>query len=279
MGNSQRSFSVLLPTYAGDDADELDRALESCFCQSLMPDEVLVVEDGPLTDGLESTLRSWEQRQPKSLRRYTIPENTGLGNALREGVNSTNNNIIVRADADDINAPERFERQVAYLEQHPTVDIVGGFIAEFEDEPGNPNTIRRVPTDHEDIHRKARFRSPMNHVTVCFRRQAVLSAGNYRPVDSMEDYDLWIRMLLDGARFANIPEVLVKVRAGSEMAARRGGFEYAREEAERQIEFFCRGFTNLPVFLFNLATRVPFRLIPNYLRFIIYRYVARENTR
>ncbi|WEL20552.1 glycosyltransferase [Halorhabdus sp. BNX81] len=277
MADDHPPFSVLLPTYAGDDAGELSVALESCFDQPLVPEEVLVVADGSLTDALESTLSTWQDRYPNVCRRYSLPENSGLGNALREGVKACRNDLIARADADDINVAGRFERQVTYLTEHPDIDIVGGYIAEFECDPDDPVTVREVPTDHDSIRRKARFRSPMNHGTVCFRRQAVLEAGNYRPVVRMEDYDLWVRMLLSGASFANLPAVLVKVRAGPAMAARRGGLEYARAEVRRQIEFYRRGFTSLPVFLFNLATRTVFRFLPNAVRSAIYRHVARRD--
>lgn len=270
-------FSVLLPTYAGDDPAELNLAIKSCFDQTLVPDEVIVVEDGPLTDALGALLDEWQDRHPDDLRRHAIPENTGLGNALREGVQACDNDLIARADADDLNVPNRFERQLTYLRQRPDVDAVGGYIAEFVNDPDEPERIREVPTDHEAIRRKARFRSPMNHGTVLFRRKAVLSAGNYRPVIRMEDYDLWVRMLLDGATFSNLPEVLVKVRAGPGMAARRGGLEYARAECRRQVEFYQRGFTSLPVFLFNVATRVPLRFLPNRVRAAIYRHAARRD--
>jgi len=223
-------FSVLLPAYSGDDHAELNLALESCFKQSLVPDEVLVVEDGPLTDSIKATLDDWQDRHADTLNRHALPENTGLGNALREGVQACRHELIARSDADDVNVRGRFERQVTYLAEYPEVDVVGGYIAEFEDDPKAPVTVREVPTKHEAIQRKARFRSPMNHGTVLFRKEAVLDAGNYRAVTRMEDYDLWVRMFLAGARFANVPEILVKVRAGPEMAIRRGGLEYAHAE-------------------------------------------------
>lgn len=160
--------------------------------------------------------------------------------------------------------------------ENPRTDIVGGYIEEFDSDPDNPVAKREVPTTHEEIKKMARFRSPMNHGTVMFDKQSVLSAGNYRVVDRMEDYDLWVRMLITGATFANIPHVLVKARAGEEMYGRRGGWEYAREEIRTQVEFYRQGFTSFPVFMVNILTRTALRLIPNRVRGMIYKVIARK---
>jgi len=269
------AFSVVLPTYINDDAADLTTAIESLLDQTRSPDEIVIVEDGPLSDALQRTVGRFESEDPELFTQIQIPENRGLGNALRTGVEAATYDFVARMDADDIAVPTRFERQLEYLDSNPDVDIVGGYIAEFDTDPDDPIARREVPTDHEAIERMARFRSPMNHGTVLFDRDVALRAGNYRPVDRMEDYDLWIRMLLDGATFANIPEVLVNVRAGEELYGRRGGFEYAREEVRTQFEFYRRGFTSLPVFLFNTVTRAGLRVLPNRARRLVYQALAR----
>jgi glycosyltransferase involved in cell wall biosynthesis len=270
------AFSVLLSVYQGDDPDQLDAALASCFRQTREPDELLIVEDETLTDPLDAVIDSWERERPEQVRRHPLSENRGLGEALRAGIRECRHPLVARFDADDINVETRFERQCAYMAAHPEVDVLGGYIAEFTDDPETPHSRREVPTAHEDIRRWARFRNPFNHMTVMLRREAVLSAGNYRPVMPLEDYDLWARLLCDGATVRNLPEVLVKVRAGDEMIARRGGLAYARADASLQWDFYRRGFISLPVLLLNLATRVPLRLVPGSLRRRLYAAVARE---
>lgn len=269
------NFSVVLPTYANDDPEELGTAIRSVVDQTRRPDEILIIKDGPLSQELEETVELFETEQPSVVRSIQIPTNRGLGNTLRTGVEEAAHEYVARMDADDISVPTRFEQQMDFLAANPDVDIVGGYIDEFESDPGNPVARREVPTDHQKVKQMARFRSPMNHGTVIFNKRAVLEAGNYRPVDPMEDYDLWVRMLLDDATFANIPEVLVNVRAGEELYRRRGGWEYAREEFRTQAEFYKRGFTSLPVFLFNTASRGGLRLMPNTLRECVYRLIAR----
>lgn len=270
------NISVLLPIYKGDTPSELACAIESIANQSRLPEEVFIVKDGPLTDDLESVLRKKSNNFPTTIHTYQIRENQGLGNALRVGLKKCSYDVVARMDADDISIPSRFERQLIFLNKNSEVDIVGGYIEEFDSDPNDPIARREVPTRHDDIERMARFRNPMNHATVMFDKESVLKAGNYRGVDRMEDYDLWIRLLLNGATFGNIPEVLVKVRGGQKMYGRRGGLEYAREEIRTQIEFYRRGFTSFPIFIFNSLTRVSLRLIPNRMRGTLYQVVARD---
>jgi glycosyltransferase involved in cell wall biosynthesis len=270
------NVSVVLPTYRGDEPSELAEAIKSITTQTITPDEIFIVKDGELTDDLESVINEARGESSITVRTYQVEQNQGLGNALRVGVENCSCDLVARMDADDLSVQSRFERQLSFLVENPDVDIVGGYIQEFSTNPDSPISRREVPTTHTEIEQMARFRSPMNHGTVIFRKESVLAAGNYRPVDRMEDYDLWIRMLLQGATFANIPEVLVKVRAGEEMYGRRGGWEYAREEIRTQREFHERGFISTPIFIFNLLTRVPLRLIPAWARGLVYKLIARE---
>ena len=259
-------FSVLISTYANDDPEYLSIALESIIKQTITPTEIVLVKDGPLPPALESVVQTYCDAYPELFEIRELSENRGLGTALRAGVERCSTAIVARMDADDVSRQERFEKQLAFLEAHPDIDLVGGYIAEFEDDPDHPHHIREVPTEPNDIVERARFRSPINHGTVMFHRDAVLSAGNYREVDRMEDYDLWGRMLLDNSKLANIPEVLVDVRAGAGLYERRGGWEYTREELRQQRDFLRAGFIDRRRFALNLAVRVPGRLVPTRLR-------------
>lgn len=269
-------ISVILPTYRGDTASELAAAIDSLANQTLLPEEVVIIKDGPLTDGLKSVIAKKVEEFPTSIRTHRIEENEGLGNALRTGVTASSNDIVARMDADDISVPSRFEYQATFLRENRDVDIVGAYIEEFDSDLNEPIARREVPTDHDSIEKMARFRSPMNHATVMFDKGSVLDAGNYRAVDRMEDYDLWVRMLLNDATFANIPDVLVKARGGKRMYRRRGGMEYAREEIRTQIEFYRRGFLPFHLFLFNILTRVTIRFLPSRVRGVIYESFTRD---
>lgn len=270
------AFSVVLPVYCGDEPKHLDEAIESLFTQTIPPTEVIVIEDGELTEQLYSVLAHWEEKYTSIIHRTSNKSNRGLSRSLIRGVNEASNDLVARMDADDVCINNRFEKQLKYLTDHEDVDVVGGYIQEFSTDEYLEHSIRKVPTSHDEIHRMARFRNPMNHVTVLFRRDSVLKVGNYRPVDRMEDYDLWVRMLLNKAKFANLPEILVKVRGGSKMYTRRGGLEYAQEEIRMQREFYSWGFTNRRQFVRNVLLRTGIRLVPNSIRGTVYRTFARS---
>jgi glycosyltransferase involved in cell wall biosynthesis len=269
-------YSVMLTVYRGDKPTELEAAVESCLDQTYPPAELLLVADGPLTDALQELVDSYVARHPDVVRLHQLAENRGRGAAARKGIEECTHDFVGVMSSDDICVPDRFECQVAFLDAHPEVDAVGGYIAEFTENPTDIDRVRKVPTDPDAVERVATYRSPMNEVTVTFRREAVLSAGNYRPLDRMEDYDLWVRMIQDDATLTNLDTVLVKVRGGKAMLGRRGGFEYAREDLRQQREFLNSGFIGLPRFLLNLSIRVPLRLVPNAVRSVIYRRFARS---
>lgn len=256
--------------YAGDDPVHFDTAITSIAEQTLIPDEILVIQDGPIPESLETVLQRWKEDYEKTFRVHEIETNQGLGNALREGVQECSHDFIARMDADDVSVPDRFETQMGYLQDYPDVDVVGGYLSEFDTDPEETHAKRTVPCRHEEIEKRAKFRSPMNHATVMFRRASVMDVGNYRPVTQMEDYDLWVRMLMNGAQLSNIPEVLLKMRAGDELYDRRKGYKYARQEFKQQYRWYRQGFIDTTRFVFNVLTRVGIRFAPGALRKHVY---------
>ncbi len=271
-----QKFSVLLSTYHGDSSNQLQRSIESVFEQTIQPAEVVIIEDGPLPDELQKTLATFSSKYPQIVRRINLPENQGLGMALRRGVQECSHELVARMDTDDISVHDRFEKQLSYFELHPETDVLGGYIAEFKTDPANLTHIRSVPTSPEEVRSKARFRSPLNHPSVMFRKQAVLDAGNYADLRSMQDYELWMRMLSQGYTIANIPEVLVKCEAGKKLYGRRGGLKYARLDFMLQRQFLQMGMISTPIFLLNLCVRIPIRLVPNTIRGFVYSYILRN---
>jgi len=191
-----------------------------------------------------------------------LPQNVGLGRALNAGLQACAHEWVCRMDTDDICHSERFARQLAFVAVHPQIDVCGSQIDEFEHTPADAAHSRRVPCEHEEIARFAKSRNPINHMTVCYRKLAVLAAGNYQHAPLYEDYDLWVRMLLNGCRFANLPEVLVYARAGDDMYRRRGGWAYAKNELAMQRRFYRTGFLSMAQWAKNVLLRLPVRLLP-----------------
>lgn len=214
--------SVLMSVYREDNPQHLMLALNSIYNdQTVKPDEIIVVFDGELTDELNAVLNEFQDGKENFVHYYPQAENKGLGEALRIGSEHCHGELIFRMDADDISVPTRFEQQLTYMETHPEIDVLGGIIQEFKFSTDDVMRARVCPQNHDDIVKMCKYRNPMNHVTVCIRKKALVKTGGYLPLPLMEDYYLWVRMIGDGYRLANIPDVVVYVRIGNGFISRR----------------------------------------------------------
>lgn len=221
LGKTQ-PFSVLMSVYAKEEATYLEEALASVLVnQSLLPNQVVLVKDGPLTLDLDQVIASFRERY-SSLEVLDIAGGQGLDVALNAGLSYCRYEWVARMDTDDIASPTRFEEQMSYLQEHPELTVLGGAIAEFAENDQRPETFKYPPLTYPDILWYSKFRNPLNHMTVFFKKSAVLSVGGYLPAPYMEDYYLWVRLLAKEYQVANLGSVLVKVRAGVGMYQRRG---------------------------------------------------------
>jgi len=277
-GGVVEGFSVLLPVWAGDDRDQLDRALASVTTdQTLPPDEVVIVRDGPVPAGLQAYLDALTQA-----RVVELPENVGLAGALEEGLRHCTFDVVARMDADDVSLPDRFARQLPLIAAG--ADLVGSGLLEIGADEDDVVGRRVPPTGAAEIARYARFHDPFNHPTVVYRRSAVAAAGGYRDLDLMEDYWLFARMIAAGARVENLAEPLVKYRVGASpdagSYARRGGLRLFRSELTLQWHLRREGFTSGGQAVRNVAVRGGYRFVPTRIRTVAYRaLIARGRTR
>lgn len=217
-------YSVLMSVYKNDTPEFLGAALESIYDQQTRkPDEIVVVFDGPLNGDLYSVLDSFRLGKEEIVKYLPQDENRGLGEALRIGSEQCSGDYIFRMDSDDISAKNRFEEQASYMESHPEIDVLGTDIAEFNVDPFQEKTRLRVcPAEHSDIVKMAKRRNPMNHVSVCIKKAALLKAGGYQPLSLLEDYLLWLNMMACGCNLANLNKPLVYVRVGNGFNSKRG---------------------------------------------------------
>jgi glycosyltransferase involved in cell wall biosynthesis len=266
------AFSLLLPVYGRDDPGQLERAFVSSVDeQTRRPDEVVLVQDGPVPDPLAATIAVLVAASPVPVRHLVLPENVGLAEALTAGLDACTHDVVARMDADDVAMPERFARQLAVIEQG--YDLVGAGLLEFTDDEAVTVGRRTPPVGEETIQRYARFHDPFNHPTVVYRKAAVQRAGGYRAVGLMEDYWLFARMLVAGAKVANLPEPLVKYRVGAGAYTRRGGLAQLRAELQLQRLLRRLGFTTSAQFLRNVLVRGGYRLLPEGVRRVSYRRI------
>jgi len=266
-------FSLLIAIYAGDRPDFFEQAFTSTVHdQTRRPDEVVVVQDGPIPDELAQCLRTLIESAPVPVVHVVLPDNVGLGPALVAGLSRCAYDVVARMDADDVSEPTRFAKQLPLLEAG--ADIVGTGLREFVRDPGDPADVlgtRTPPTEPAQIARAARFHDPFNHPTVVYRRRAVRAAGGYQDLPLMEDYLLFARMIAAGARPANLAEPLVNYRVGAGAYARRGGLRLLRSELSLQRRLRRLGFTTPLQYCRNLFVRGGYRLVPESLRRLAYR--------
>ncbi len=272
-------FSLLLPVYAGDRPLFLHRAFASTVVdQTRRPDDVVIVQDGPVPAELAATLDHLVTTSPVPVHLLRLERHRGLGPALDAGLQACRHDVVARMDADDVSAPHRFEVQLPHIEAG--ADIVGSALMEFVDDIDHVVQTRIPPLDPVWIRSAARFRDPFNHPTVVYRRAAVQQVGGYQNLPLMEDYLLFARMLSHGARPANVAEPLVYYRVGAGAYARRGGRELLRAEIALQRRFLELGITSRGQYWRNVAVRGGYRLVPERVRRVAYRrLIARRGIR
>lgn len=268
-------FSVLLSVYSQEKASHLKECFKSISKQTLKPNEIVLVEDGPLTDELYTEIRTIQSKF-SNLVLVQLDQCKGLGNALREGMKHCSYPYIARMDTDDICIPTRFKIQAAFLEQHPDIDICSSWMYEFKNNPENIITTKKLPETHQELEKYARKRNPLNHPTVMFRKEAVEKAGGYLDYPLFEDYYLWARMFVAGCKFHNIQKPLLQFRSSSAFK-RRGGLKYAITECKLQQEFHRIGFISYIQMVKNIIVRFPLRIIPTSMRKLVYLLFLRSN--
>lgn len=266
----QQKFSVLMSIYKKEQPQYLKECLMSLINQTLRPTEIVLVEDGPLTDQLYEIVDQFEKENSELLQRIPLKENVGLGRALAIGVEACQHPLIARMDTDDIAESSRFEKQISEFENNPKLGLLGSDIDEFENTISDVITKRIVPHSHEEIVKHGKRRNPFNHMTVMYKKIEVIDAGNYQPLNGFEDYYLWIRMLKNGTIAKNLPEVLVFARAGREMFKRRGGYKYLKDSIHARRTIYKVGFNSYADYFISVAGQIFVSIVPNKMRAFIY---------
>ncbi len=271
------NFSVSISVYAKDDPSYFELALESIFNQSVKPAEVVLVVDGPIPDSIDNVISSM-QSVHSNLKVIYLKENVGHGEARRVGLENCSYDMVAIMDSDDIAVSDRFEKQLKCFEEDKELSIVGGYIYEFEEDVSNIIGIRNVPLLDSDIKSYMKSRCPFNQQTVMFSKPQVMNAGGYLDWFCEEDYYLWLRMYLSGAKFLNIPENLVFVRMSRDSYARRGGLRYFSSEAKLQYYMYKNNIISFCRMCFNVCIRLVVQvLLPNSVRKWIFSKLFRRN--
>lgn len=264
------TISVIMSTYHKERPSYLDESIRSIWTEQLRkPDEIILVEDGPLTDGLNAIINAWKKELGDTLTIVPKPRNEGLAAALNDGIAIAKGDLIARMDSDDRSMPNRFLLQEQYMEKHPEVDILGGAIQEFNDE-GSLHNVRRYPSTMEDVLKTMYRVSPLAHPTVVFRRRLFDSGIRYSSKYHIcEDVTMWYDAVAANHTINNIDDIVLFFRRNNAMMNRR-----SHEKAWSEFNAYNDGirkvygvFTYKYIFSFM---RLCFRLMPSSFILSIY---------
>lgn len=268
-------FSVLMSVYKNDKKEFLIEAIESLLNQTLLPNEIVIVQDGEIPFELEKVLKNYKVKNHSIFQIVQLEKNYGLGIAMKKGIEYCNYEWIARMDADDISHPKRFEKQMSVIKKNPNLAIVGTNSEDFEFNVKKVKSKRIMPEKNQEILKFSKRRCPFIHPTIIFNKSKVLDVGSYEDIKYFEDYNLFLKIL---KRYEghNIQEVLFFVRNNLETSNRRGGLEYLKIEYNALKIFYKKGLINYYYFLTNFILRFSFRICGNNLRSVLYKKILRK---
>lgn len=258
-------YTVLMSVYEKEVPEFFQKSLESILKQTYAPSQIVVVKDGPLTEGLDGVLETVTAKHPNLFTIVPLEENVGLAGALNQGLPYCKNSLIGRMDSDDIALPERFFRQVEAME-HRGYELCSGTVLEFEEDPMHPVSKRILPETKEEIIRFSKRRNPFNHPAVMFRKELVEAVGGYPSYPFFEDYALWMEILARDVSVGNLAEPLVYMRVGHQMYERRGGRSYVKKLWNFKKHLYQKGWMSWSDFVISAGGHVVIALLPKGLR-------------
>lgn len=272
----QGEFSVLMSLYIKEKSEYFDECMKSILANTVLPNEIVVVLDGPISDELKSTLDRYVDSNPDLYKIVPLEMNRGLGLALREGIQHCSNELIARMDTDDICRRDRFETQLEVFKEHPEIDICGSHILEFDKTTDIIIAKRKVPITDREIKKYQRKRCSFNHMSVMYKKSSVIKAGNYVDCPLMEDDMLWVSMFNSGATACNVDDYLVYARIGKDMYERRGGFSYYKKYKKARKQIYSTGFISWFDYKYTLLIQFIVAMMPNKLRGFLFRKVLHK---
>ncbi|WP_246504776.1 glycosyltransferase [Microvirga antarctica] len=264
------TVSVLMSTYAAESASNLEAALDSIERQSVRPNQLVLVIDGPICGEQEAVIARHCEESGIATILVRLPHNRGLAEAMNAGLKRCTGEFVMRMDSDDISEPDRVERQLIYAQAHRDIDVISSWSEEFF-EDGAPSQLKVSPTSHDAIIRALHWRNILVHPTVLIKKTALVAVDGYRATyGRLEDYDLFVRLALAGAKFHVIPKALVKVRSSTAQRGRRGGLNYVLNEMRFRFECLRTGFLTKSQFVAITLMYSVFRLVSGPVRRRLY---------
>lgn len=269
-------YSILMSVYYKEQPEYLLNSIESVFAQTVVPDDFVLVCDGPLTPELDSVIYQMEQKYGEALNVIRFDKNRGLGPALNDGIKLCKNRLVARMDSDDITPKNRCELQLKKFAENPELSLIGGAIEEFACSIDNIISKKGMPLNNDEILMYAKKRCPFNHPTVMFDKNVVLNLGGYPDFPFHEDYCLWATLLQNGVLTANLPETLCYMRVDSGLYGRRGGLKYLKVAIKFRWHLYKTGFVSLFQAFFVMFILTAVCIVPTPVRKLFYTKILRK---
>lgn len=271
-----KKYSVLMSLYTKEKPEYLKLAIQSMVYQTLKPDEIVIVKDGPITMELKVVLDEYCKEYPGLFVIVEHETNRGLGLALNYGLEHCKNELVARMDTDDIAKPERCEKQVLMFMNNPELAIVGSAVDEFYGTPENITGRRGVPITYEEIYEFAKRRSAFNHPSVMYRKSKVLKFNGYNDLRRNQDVDLFGRMLYGGCKAANFEEALLWFRSDENLYRRRKSWENTKSYINTIKKFWKMGYSGFGDYVMVAGAQTVMFIMPIRVQNWLYRTFLRK---
>lgn len=268
-------YSVLMTVYTKDNPDYFAIALDSMLNQTYLPEEIVIVKDGPVKAELQEVINK-RKGQKVSIVEVQLPVNKGLGLALNEGLKVIKTDLVARMDSDDYSLPNRCELQVKEFEKEPNLAIIGCPVLEFTGKINNIVGERKVPLTNEDIYKFAKTRDPFNHPTVMYRKTAVEKAGCYSDYRKNQDTDLWIKMLSNNVLCKNLAEPVFRFRFDEGTYKKRKSWLNTKILIGIRYNAWKSGFNSLSEFLTVAVAQTGMYILPVCFQKFLYQKILRR---
>ena len=256
--------SIVLNIWGNDEETSLTRSLNSIQRQRHKPDEVLIVVDGPISEGLSKVIQDFKNLASFPVVQIDLLIAKGLWNARNIGIGAAKYEFVAVHDADDVMHPDRLRIQLEQMGS-AEIDILGSPVCEFDANDERIFGLRSLASS-DQLAEKMLWQNVINHSTVMLRKSAVLSVGGYRNVYLAEDYDLWLRLIGAGKKLFITDFVLQAFSVDGQLTKRRGGIKFVSSELTLHRLIRSTHEQNPLVSWARLLLRLAFRLGPGFLR-------------
>ncbi len=262
-----KDFSVIISVYDGIEVQLYKKSLLSILNQTYLPKEVILVLDGVKKKQLiDETIKF--KNKFKRVKIINNSKNVGIAKSYNRAIKYLKTDLVAIQDSDDLSLSGRFKAQYDYLHQNKNISVIGTSVYEYDLDTGKK--LKKLnPISFEEIKKNMRFRNPINHPTVMFRKGDVKKCGGYKNLNRMEDYHLWIRMISFGYLINNLKIPFVIMHVKKDFYQRRSGLQILKSELTIQLLLFKKKYNNFLMLLIITFAKCFYHLCPAFIKKII----------